>query len=182
MRGRNPGSRIWWRSAGVYSGRDVFAVNTVAPYVLTASMQKPRRIIYLSSGMHQSGSTNLASVDWSHADKRPGSYSDSKLYVTALWAAVAARWLDVEAHAVDPGWVPTQMGGPSAPDDLELGHLTQAELALRDAGNIDRGIARTGGYWYHQQRRTPHRAVLSSTFQTELLEQLERHTGLGLPE
>lgn len=74
------------------------------------------------------------------------------------------------------------MGGPSAPDDLELGHLTQVELALGDAGNIDRGIARTGGYWYHQQRRTPHRAVLSSAFQTELVDQLERHTGLGLPE
>ena len=30
----------------------VFAVNMLAPYVLTALIERPRRLVYLSSGMH----------------------------------------------------------------------------------------------------------------------------------
>jgi NAD(P)-dependent dehydrogenase (short-subunit alcohol dehydrogenase family) len=152
-------------------------VNTVAPYVMTAVMGRPRRIVYLSSGMHRSGSTDLAGVDWADAAGRPGAYSDSKLYVTALAAAVAVRWPDVASNAVDPGWVPTRMGGPGAPDDLELGHATQVWLAL-DTDNA----AGSGGYWFHQQRRKPHPAVDSEAFRADLLDRLEQYTGIGLPE
>src|SRR3954465_14128651 len=42
--------------------------------------------------------------------------------------AVARLWPDVYGNAVDPGWVPTRMGGSGAPDDLRLGHLTQEWL------------------------------------------------------
>ena len=35
-------------------------------------------------------------------------------------------------NAVDPGWVPTRMGGPAATDDLEQGHSTQVWLAVSD--------------------------------------------------
>jgi NAD(P)-dependent dehydrogenase (short-subunit alcohol dehydrogenase family) len=164
-------------NAGVYRGPDIFSVNTVAPYVMTAVMGRPRRIVYLSSGMHRSGSTDLATVDWADATGRPGAYSDSKLYVTALAAAVAVRWPEVASNAVDPGWVPTRMGGPGAPDDLELGHATQVWLAL-DADNA----AGSGGYWFHQQRRKPHPAVGSGAFRSELLDRLEQYTGIGLPE
>ena len=34
----------------------VFAINVMAPYVLTALIKRPRRLIYLSSGMHHSAS------------------------------------------------------------------------------------------------------------------------------
>lgn len=162
-------------NAGVYSGRDVFAVNTVAPYVLTALMARPRRLVYISSGMHRSGTPDLQGIDWTDAARRPGAYSDSKLYVTALAAAVANRWPDVESNAVDPGWVPTRMGGRGAPDDLELGHVTQVWLATHAGG--DRV---SGGYWFHQKRREPHPAVRDVAFQAELLEALERHTGFEL--
>lgn len=37
----------------------VFAVNTVAPYILTALIQRPKRLVYLSSGLHQSGDASL---------------------------------------------------------------------------------------------------------------------------
>ncbi|MBD1541911.1 SDR family NAD(P)-dependent oxidoreductase [Arthrobacter sp. IA7] len=163
-------------NAGVYSGNQVFAVNTVAPYVLTALMARPRRIVYISSGMHRSGSAHLRGVDWTNAATRPAAYSDSKLYVTALAAAVANRWPDVESNTVDPGWVPTRMGGRSAPDDLELGHVTQVWLATRESadGHV------SGGYWFHQQRREPHPAVKDKAFQAELLDALERHTGFRL--
>jgi len=164
-------------NAGVYSGNQIFAVNTVAPYIMTALMARPRRLVYISSGMHRSGSPHLQGIDWTNAARRPAAYSDSKLYVTALAAAVADRWPDVESNAVDPGWVPTRMGGRSAPDDLELGHVTQVWLATRDAA--DDPVS--GGYWFHQQRREPHPAVKDKAFQAELLDALEKHTGFALP-
>src|SRR4051812_47766319 len=44
-------------NAGVYrtSAKDIFAVNTLAPYILTCLIQKPKRLIYLSSDMHAGG-------------------------------------------------------------------------------------------------------------------------------
>ena len=163
-------------NAGVYSGSEVLSVNTVAPYVLTALMARPARLVYISSGMHRSGTADLRGIDWTDAARRPGAYSDSKLYVTALAAAMAARWPDAESNAVDPGWVPTRMGGRGAPDDLELGHVTQVWLATRSGGGRE-----SGGYWFHQQRREPHPAVHDAAFQAELLESLEQHTGIVLP-
>jgi NAD(P)-dependent dehydrogenase (short-subunit alcohol dehydrogenase family) len=163
-------------NAGVYSGSQIFSVNTVAPYILTALMTRPRRVVYISSGMHRSGTPDLQGIDWTNAARRPAAYSDSKLYVTTLSAAVATRWPDVESNAVDPGWVPTRMGGSGAPDDLELGHVTQVWLATRDSSEDQV----SGGYWFHQQRRQPHPAVNDAAFQAELLQALERHTGFAL--
>jgi NAD(P)-dependent dehydrogenase (short-subunit alcohol dehydrogenase family) len=163
-------------NAGVYSGSQIFSVNTVAPYILTALMARPRRVVYISSGMHRSGTPDLQGIDWTNAAGRPAAYSDSKLYVTTLSAAVASRWPDVESNAVDPGWVPTRMGGRGAPDDLELGHVTQVWLVTREAG----GDRVSGGYWFHQQRREPHPAVKDVAFHSELLDALERHTGFAL--
>jgi NAD(P)-dependent dehydrogenase (short-subunit alcohol dehydrogenase family) len=163
-------------NAGVYSGNQIFAVNTVAPYILTALMARPRRIVYISSGMHRSGTPDLRGIDWTKAATRPAAYSDSKLYVTALSAAVANRWPDAESNAVDPGWVPTRMGGRGAPDDLELGHVTQVWLAAREPSEDHV----SGGYWFHQQRMQPHQAVNDAAFHAELLDALEKHTGFAL--
>jgi NAD(P)-dependent dehydrogenase (short-subunit alcohol dehydrogenase family) len=163
-------------NAGVYSGGAVMPVNVVAPYLLTACMQRPDRLVYLSSGMHRGGQPNLTKVDWT--GNQAGNYSDSKLFVTALAAAVARLWPQVFSNAVDPGWVPTRMGGPSAPDDLHLGHLTQEWLATSD----DPRALTTGGYWHHQQLSEPHPAVHDEEFHQELLEALARFTGTELPD
>jgi NAD(P)-dependent dehydrogenase (short-subunit alcohol dehydrogenase family) len=162
-------------NAGVYRSSTVLPVNVVAPYLLTALLHRPGRLVYLSSGLHYSGRARVDGLDWS--GRRPtGSYSDSKLLVTTLMAAVAARWSDTLSNAVDPGWVPTRMGGPGAPDDLREGHLTQEWLATSD--DVD---ARTsGGYWFHQRRRQPHPSVHDQRFQHELLAELVRFTGVGL--
>ena len=162
-------------NAGVSGGRHVLAVNTVAPYVLTALIHRPHRLVYLSSDMHHSGRPELAGMDWS-GQRKTGSYSDSKLFVTTLAVAVARLWPDVASNAVDPGWVPTRMGGPNAPDDLRLGHLTQVWLATSGDAEADT----SGGYWFHQQQRTPHPAAHDQAFQTELLAQLARHTQLSI--
>ena len=159
-------------NAGVFSGPDVLPVNVVAPYLLTALIDRPARLIYLSSNLHRRGRANLTDVDWS-GDNRTGSYADSKLFVTTLAIAVARRWTDVFSNAVDPGWVPTKMGGPGAADDLRLGHVTQAWLATSD----DPEARTSGSYWYHQRRTDPATDVHEQRFQDELLEELARFTG-----
>lgn len=116
--------------------------------MLTALIERPNRLIHLSSSMHRSGGGSLRDIDWVErrwdADR---AYSESKLYVTALALAVARRWPNVLSNAVDPGWVPTKMGGTGAPDDLELGYLTQTWLAVSD----EPAATVTGGYWHHRE-------------------------------
>jgi NAD(P)-dependent dehydrogenase (short-subunit alcohol dehydrogenase family) len=162
-------------NAGIYSGPQILPVNIVAPYLLTVLIGRPERLVYLSSGSHYGGRADLASVDWS-GKRRTGSYSDSKLFVTTLAVAVARIWPDVYSNAVDPGWVPTKMGGRGAPDDLRLGHLTQEWLATSDEPEA----RSSGGYWFHQRLRTPHPAVRDARFQDSLLAALARFTGAPL--
>ena len=102
------------------------AVNTLAPYMLTALIERPDRLIYLSSGLHHAAAGSLRDIDWTQRYWNAAqAYSESKLYVTALALILARVWPDVLSNAVDPGWVPTKMGGPSATGDLEMGYLTQ---------------------------------------------------------
>jgi NAD(P)-dependent dehydrogenase (short-subunit alcohol dehydrogenase family) len=157
-------------NAGVLGGPHIFQVNVVAPYLLTALIQRPDRLIYLSSGMHRGGRPGPTGTG---GITQRVSYSDSKLYVTALSAAVARLWPDVLSNAVDPGWVPTKMGGPGAPDDLRLGHLTQEWLATSD----DPEARTRGGYWFHQRRHHAHPAVHDEQFQNDLLDHLASITG-----
>ncbi|MCL4182071.1 MAG: SDR family NAD(P)-dependent oxidoreductase [Burkholderiaceae bacterium] len=162
-------------NAGIISGPPLLVVNVVAPYLLTALIRRPQRLIYLSSSMHRNGRASLDGMDWSGRTST-GSYSDSKLFVTSLAAAVARLWPDVFSNAVDPGWVPTRMGGSNAPDDLRLGHLTQEWLAT----SADPEALTTGGYWHHQQRQKPHPAVHDIQFQDRLLAALAHATGTTL--
>ena len=91
----------------------VFQTNVLAPYLLTALVNRPARLIYLSSGLHRSGDPGLADLQWEHR-RWDGyqAYSDSKLFDAVLAAAVARRWPNVVSSSVDPGWVRTKMGGP----------------------------------------------------------------------
>jgi NAD(P)-dependent dehydrogenase (short-subunit alcohol dehydrogenase family) len=161
-------------NAGVWNGRAVMPVNIIAPYLLTALLNKPQRHVYLSSGSHFSGRPSLTGVDWK--GRTSGSYADSKLFVTTLAAAVARLHPELLSNAVDPGWVPTKMGGPGAPDDFDLGHQTQEWLATSD-----QPLALTsGGYWYHQRQQQPHPAVNDQAFQDQLLQTLTTETGTPL--
>ncbi|MHA7281445.1 SDR family NAD(P)-dependent oxidoreductase [Arthrobacter sp. TMS2-4] len=162
-------------NAGVWSGPAVLPVNVIAPYLLTALLEGPRRHVYLSSGSHYSGRPSLDGVDW--RGRMPGRYADSKLFLTTFSAAVARLRPDVLSNAVDPGWVPTRMGGPTAPDELDLGHRTQVWLATGE----DPEALTTGAYWFHRERREPHAAVLDPAFQDRLLRVLADETGVALP-
>jgi NAD(P)-dependent dehydrogenase (short-subunit alcohol dehydrogenase family) len=151
----------------------ILAVNVLAPYLLTAWIERPNRLVYLSSDMAASGDRSLQDLDWTERRwNGVQAYCDSKLFVTTLALALARRWPDRCVHAVEPGWVPTRMGGPGAPDDLELGHRTQAWLAVSD----DPDATGSGGYWFHQHRKAPPSAARDETFQDALIEELARLT------
>jgi NAD(P)-dependent dehydrogenase (short-subunit alcohol dehydrogenase family) len=174
-------------NAGVYRQADraatpeghatVLAVNVLAPYLLTALIERPGRLVYLSSSMHYGGEASLRDMDWSERRWDTNqAYSDSKLFVTTLAMAVARQWPKVLSNAVDPGWVPTKMGGPNAPDDLEQGHLTQTWLATSD----DPAAKTSGGYWHHRKLRAPAAKANDLNFQDELIAVLAKLTGVTL--
>jgi NAD(P)-dependent dehydrogenase (short-subunit alcohol dehydrogenase family) len=153
----------------------VFAINTLAPYVLTALIKKPKRLIYLSSGLHQRGDATLKDLLWEHRPWRgQQAYADTKLHDVLLAFAIARRWPDVLSNALEPGWVATKMGGHAAPDDLDKGHRTQVWLAVSDdpAANV------TGEYL---RRRTPNAASRDTNLQNEFIAACERLSGVKLP-
>jgi hypothetical protein len=122
----------------------VFAVNVLAPYLLTALIDPPARLVYLSSGMHRGGAADLSDPQWARRHWNGAqAYSDSKL----------------------------------APDDLSLGPVTQAWLAVSE----DPVATVTAGYFYHQRLRQVHPAARDAAFQDELLDYCAALTGTALP-
>lgn len=156
----------------------VFAVNTLAPYILTALIKKPKRLVYLSSGLHQSGDASLQDLAWEHRPwEGQQAYSDTKLHDVLLAFAVARHWPDVFSNALEPGWVATKMGGSGAPDDLDAGHRTQVWLAVSD----DPTAMVTAEYFYHMRVRKPNPSTRQTERQEELLDACKRFSGVELP-
>jgi NAD(P)-dependent dehydrogenase (short-subunit alcohol dehydrogenase family) len=156
----------------------VFAINSLAPYILTCLITKPKRLVYLSSGLHRSGDASLKDLTWEHKPWNGFSaYSDSKLHDTILAFAVARQWKNVLSNSVDPGWVATKMGGPGAPDNLRDGSATQAWLAVSD----DPLALSTGHHFYHKHIREPHPAAANPEIQEKLLTECARFSGVPFP-
>jgi NAD(P)-dependent dehydrogenase (short-subunit alcohol dehydrogenase family) len=156
----------------------VFAINTLAPYVLTALIERPKRFVYLSSGMHDRADAHLDDVLW----RKRGwdgstAYAESKLHDVMLAFAVARLWSNVLSNALTPGWVKTKMGGAGAPDDINQAHLTQAWLATSD----ELAARTTGGYFYHLKRREPNPEARDGALQDRLLDICRELSRVGLP-
>lgn len=154
------------------------AINALAPYMLTTLVERPKRLVYLSSGLHRGGEGSLDDLDWERREWDGGkAYAESKLHVAALAFALARRWPDVLANAVDPGWVRTRMGGSSAPVDIDTGQRTQTWLAVSD----DAAAQVSGCYWHDRQVQQPAQEVEDVAFQDALLERFAQLTGVALP-
>lgn len=157
---------------GQTPGSSRFAVNTLAPYVLTCLMDKPKRAIYVSSEMHRSGSPRLESLEGS-------GYSDTKLHNIMLAKAFARRWPDVQSNAADPGWVPTKMGGHGAPGDIQASVACFSMLALGEGG----AEGATGKYFRPDLKATSCAKVADDeALQDGLLKKLTEKSGVEPPE
>lgn len=157
----------------------VFAINTLSAYILTALIERPKRIVYLSSGMHHHADANLDDILWKKR-RWNGSeaYAESKLHDAMLAFAIARLWPDVFCNSLEPGWVPTKMGGPGAPDDMDQAHLTQAWLAAGDDPKADV----TGEHFYHMKRRAPNRQALDAKLQDRLIKICAEISGIAFPK
>ncbi|MEU4689757.1 SDR family NAD(P)-dependent oxidoreductase [Actinoplanes sp. NPDC023714] len=157
----------------------IFQINTLAPYVLTALMPAPSRLIYLTSGLEADGRARLDDPQWqSRQWDGMQAYSDSKLYDVMLAFAVARLRPGTLSNAVDPGWIRTRLGGPGATDDLPEGAGTQVWLATSD----EPAATVTGRYF---KRRTALRAnpqAYDEGLQDRLLALCADLTGVKLPE
>ena len=160
-------------NAGVNRTSDelVFKVNCLAPYILTCLIQKPKRLIYIGSGMHLHATPQLNNIS------KGTDYSSSKLYLLMLSKAVARKWPEVYSNTVNPGWVPTKMGGRSAPDDLQKGAETQAWLAISD----DSSAKVSGKYFFHQKEVNYNKKADNIELQDKFLEICSQITGIEFP-
>ena len=156
----------------------MFAVNSLAPYILTCLIRRPKRLVYTSSGLHRSGDATLNDLTWS---RRPcvgsSAYSDSKLHNVILAFAVARKWSDVLSNAVDPGWAATKMGGQGAPVSVEEGARTQVWLVV----SREKEALVSGRYFSHQQPRSCHRVAADPAVQDMYLSACARLSGVEFP-
>ncbi len=156
----------------------VFAVNSLAPYILTCLITKPKRLVYVSSGLHQSGDASLNDLTWT---TRPwngmSAYADTKLHDVILAFAVARKWPGVLSNAIEPGWVATKMGGRGATDSLEQGPKTQAWLA----SSQEKEVMVTGGCFYHMRPRKHNPAADDVGIQERYIAECGRISGITFP-
>lgn len=157
----------------------VFAVNSLAPYILTSLIDRPTRLVYLSSGLHTGGDASLRDLTWdSKRWQGTQAYSDTKLHNVLLANAVARRWPGVLSNSVSPGWVATKMGGAGAPDSLEDAPKTQVWLATSD----DKKAAVTGKYFYHMKPASCHAAAGDVETQDAYIAACEKISGVPFPK
>jgi NAD(P)-dependent dehydrogenase (short-subunit alcohol dehydrogenase family) len=156
-----------------------FQVTVLAPYLLTALIPQPQRLIYLTSGLQAEGVANLEDLQRERSPWDAGqAYCDSQLYVTALAFAVARHWSKVFSNTVDPGSIKTRMDGPHLTDKLSDGAETQIWLAVSD----DPNAAVTGRYFKRRQDLRANRTAYEHRVQDALLAACAELCGVRLPD
>jgi len=156
----------------------VFAINTLSVYILTALIERPKRLVYLSSGMHHHADAHLDDILWQKRHWNGSqAYAESKLHDAMLAFAIARRWPDLLSNSLEPGWVPTKMGGSGAPDDMDQAHRTQVWLAASD----DPKARVTGGYFYHLKPKAPSPQANDPALQDRLIAICADTSGVSLP-
>jgi NAD(P)-dependent dehydrogenase (short-subunit alcohol dehydrogenase family) len=157
----------------------LFAVNTLAPYILTALITMPKRLVYLSSGMHYGAGSQLDDMLW---EKRrwngSQAYAETKFQDVLLAFAVARLFPGVKSNSLEPGWVPTKMGGAGAPDDIDKAHRTQVWLATSD----ESAATVSGKYFFHQKLRDPDPTTKHVERQGLLLDFCHKVSAAALPK
>ena len=156
----------------------IFAVNVLGPYLLTALMALPSRLVYLTSGLQAAGRVNLGDLQWERrAWNGMQAYCDSKLYDVLLAFAVARRYPDLRSNAVDPGWIKTKLGGPGATGELPAGADTPVWLAT--SGEPEALV--TGRFFRWRRDLRANQEAYDTELQEALLAACAKLTGTELP-
>ncbi|GAB3319847.1 SDR family NAD(P)-dependent oxidoreductase [Geodermatophilus aquaeductus] len=146
-----------------------FAVNALAPHLLTALLREQvrERLVFLGSGMVGSGRVDPDDLGSPREPRR--AYADSKALDVVLALAWARRLPALRVGAVDPGWVRTKLASSGAPGDVEDGG---ARVAFAAAGDWPGGY--TAG---RRPARTP-RALEDAGLQDRVLAAMDRLAGV----
>lgn len=159
-------------NAGVFKNdkSEIFKVNVLAPYILTACVKKPKKIIYIGSNMHPQGIVDLENLSIENGVD----YSTSKLLLSIFSLALSKKWKEVLVNTVDPGWVKTKMANYNAPDSLKDGSNTQVWLST------DESFKDTGKYFHHLKEIKYCDIVYDEEIQKNLIEKIEKITNIYL--
>lgn len=153
-------------NAGIHGSHNLFTVNVVVPYVLTHLMNKPKQFIYLSSMDHGWGKYNLDNIKQNKV-----SYADTKLHIAMIALAFAQAYPEIQINPIEPGWVPTNMGGQGAPDDMAISYMTQVNL-------IEEKINYSGTLLVDSKPvKNPNSTLSTPDALTELMDYLADRTG-----
>jgi NAD(P)-dependent dehydrogenase (short-subunit alcohol dehydrogenase family) len=147
-----------------------FAVNALAPHLLTAAMgdRLRSRLVFLGSGMVGSGRVEPRRLG--AATDPAQAYADSKAIDVALAFGWARRRPDLLVGAVDPGWVRTKLASPGAPGDVRSGG-NRVAVAAADPDW-------PGGYTAGARPARVPAALTSTQLQDELLAALDELAGV----
>jgi NAD(P)-dependent dehydrogenase (short-subunit alcohol dehydrogenase family) len=117
---------------------EMLTSNTIAPYLLAKAVLEP---VAAAGGKMVAISSGLGSIAESSGGYVP--YRTSKVALNMAWRqlSIEARPLGVATAVLDPGWVKTRMGGPSAP--------TTPEESISDMRRVIDGLTleRSGGFY-----------------------------------
>ena len=129
--------------------------------------------------MHYGAGSHLEDMLW---EKRrwngSQAYAETKFQDVLLAFPAARLFSGVKSNALEPGWVPTKMGGAYAPDDIYKGHPTQFLLATSD----EPAATISGRYFFHQKLRDPDPITKDVDRQCLLLELCHKVSGAALPK
>ena len=154
----------------------IFQINALAPYVLTAIMQRPARLIYLSSGLHERGTAVLDDLQFARRRWDAGQALDAGIVNRVV--PVSRHWPGPLTNVVDPGWIRTRMGGSHAPDPLPLGAETQVWLATSD----EPAALVTGRYWKRREQLPVNPLARDEALQEQFLQVFASLSGVKLPD
>jgi NAD(P)-dependent dehydrogenase (short-subunit alcohol dehydrogenase family) len=154
-----------------------FQIHVLAPYLLTALLPLPLRLVFVNSDSIRRGVLDPSDLNHEKEWSSAAAYADSKLAQAALAMGLARRYPDVLINAVHPGWVRTKMSPPEAPLDVSEGADTPVWLAT--SGDPDATVS--GAYFQERRQVRLNEALFDVDRQDAVLAACAEMTGVALP-
>jgi NAD(P)-dependent dehydrogenase (short-subunit alcohol dehydrogenase family) len=154
-----------------------FQVNLLAPFLLTALLPLPARLVFVSSDSISRGAIRLHDLQHEASWTGDAAYADSKLALAALAFAIARHYPSVISNAVHPGWVRTKMAGDVAPLNVSQGADTPAWLAT----SADAAATVSGAFFHNRRPISVNPQASDPALQDGLVQRCTELCGASLP-